>query len=51
MASLVVTTTEMMKPIQIVMNGKVAVRVGAITVIVWIIRISIDGVSCTTRQR
>lgn len=50
MASLVVTPTEMMKPVRIMMDGKVAMGVVAITVIVWVIGISIDGIPCTTRQ-
>jgi hypothetical protein len=48
MASLMMTTVEMMKPTGIMMEGKGGIRIVAIIIIVWGIGISIDGVPCTT---
>jgi hypothetical protein len=51
MASLVVATMETVKSVEIMMEGKIAIRVVAIIIIVWVIGIFIDGVPCTTRKR
>jgi len=50
MVSLMVTTMGMMKTIEVMMEGKVSIRVVAIIIIVRVIGISVDGVPCTTRK-
>jgi hypothetical protein len=50
MASLLVTTMEMMPPSETMMEGKVPMRVVTVVIIGWVIGIAVDRVPSTTRK-